>query len=103
MSRVHVIALITAKPGKRDEVLAMFKANVPAVLAEDGCIEYGATIDCADAGFATKYGDDTFVVVEKWASIKALGAHATSPHMKEYGAKTKDLLADRVIHVMSDA
>lgn len=103
MSRVHVIAVITTKPGKRDEVLAMFKANVPAVLAEDGCIEYGATVDCADAGFATKYGDDTFVVVEKWASLKALGAHAASPHMKEYGAKTKDLLADRVIHVMSDA
>jgi quinol monooxygenase YgiN len=103
MSRVHVIAVITTKPGKRDEVLSMFKANVPAVLAEDGCIEYGATVDCGDAGFATKYGDDSFVVVEKWASLAALGAHAASSHMKAYGAKTKDLLADRVIHVMSDA
>ena len=45
MSRVHVIAVITAKPGKRSEVLAHFKANVPAVHAEDGCIEYGATVD----------------------------------------------------------
>jgi len=103
MSRVHVIAVITAKPGKRDEVLAAFRANVPAVLEEDGCIEYGATVDCAEAGFATKFGDDTFVVVEKWASLKALGAHAASPHMKAYGAKTKDLLENRVIHVMSDA
>lgn len=103
MSRVHVIAVITTKPGKREEVLNLFRANVPAVLAEDGCIEYGATVDCADAGFAAKYGDDTFVVIEKWASLDALAAHAASPHMKEYGAKTKDLLADRVIHVMSDA
>ncbi|MCA8926876.1 MAG: antibiotic biosynthesis monooxygenase [Alphaproteobacteria bacterium] len=103
MSRVHVIAVITTKPGKRQEVLDLFRANVPAVKAEDGCLEYGATVDCADAGFAAKYGDDTFVVVEKWASLAALGAHAASPHMKAYGAKTKDLLADRVIHVMSDA
>ena len=56
MSRVHVIAVITTKVGKRDEVLKHFKANVPAVLAEDGCIEYGATIDCANADFAAKYG-----------------------------------------------
>lgn len=103
MSRVHVIAVITAKPGKRAEVLKHFQANVPAVLGEDGCLEYGATVDCPDAGFAAKYGDDTFVVIEKWASMDALAAHAASPHMKEYGAKTKDLLAERVIHVMSDA
>lgn len=103
MSRVHVIAVITAKPGKRDEVLANFKANVPAVLAEDGCIEYGATVDCAEAGFAAKMGDDAFVVVEKWASLDALKAHAVAPHMKAYAEKNKDLLADRKVHVMSDA
>lgn len=103
MSRVHVLAVITTKPGMRDQVLGLFRANVPAVLAEDGCIEYGATIDCAEAGFAAKYGDDSFVVVEKWESMAALGAHATSPHMKAYGASTKEMLADRVIHVMSDA
>jgi quinol monooxygenase YgiN len=103
MSRVHVIAVITTKPGKRDEVLGLFKANVPAVHAEDGCLEYGATIDCADAGFAARYGDDTFVVVEKWASLDHLKAHGASDHMKAYGAKTKDLLADRAVYVMSDA
>lgn len=103
MSRVHVIAVITAHPGKRDEVLGHFKANVPAVQAEDGCIEYGATVDCEGVGFATPFGGDSFVVVEKWASLDALKAHAASPHMKAYGAKTKDLLADRKVHVMSDA
>jgi quinol monooxygenase YgiN len=103
MSRVHVLAVITTKPGKRAEVLNLFRTNVPNVLAEDGCIEYGATVDCADAGFATPYGADTFVVVEKWESLAALGAHSAAPHMKAYGASTKDMLADRVIHVMSDA
>ena len=42
---IHVIAVITAKPGKRDEILGHFRANVPAVQAEKGCIEYGATVD----------------------------------------------------------
>ena len=103
MSRVHVIAIITARPGKREEVLANFNANVPAVHAEDGCIEYGAVIDCEGIGFAKAFGPDTFLVVEKWASLKHLRAHAVAPHMKAYSEKNKDLLADRTIHVMSDA
>ena len=99
---IHVIAVITAKPGKRDEVLKHFRANVPAVRAENGCIEYGAAIDAEPAlPIQTKYGPDTIVVVEKWESMDALKAHAAAPHMKEYGAKTKDLLASRVIHILS--
>jgi quinol monooxygenase YgiN len=99
---IHVLALITTKSGKRDEVLDAFRANVPAVHAEEGCIEYGATVDAAGVGaFQTQLGADTFVVVEKWASVEALKAHAASPHMAAYGAKTKDLLAARVIHVLS--
>ena len=99
---VHVIAVITTNPGQRAAVLDLFNANVPAVLAEDGCIEYGAAIDTPDAGpFQTAYGADTFVVIEKWASMAALMAHAGAPHMKTYGAATKDMLADRKIHILS--
>ena len=104
MTMVHVIAVITTKPGMRNKVLDLFRANVPAVKNEDGCIEYGATVDAEGVGtFQKRYGDDTFVVIEKWSSLDHLKAHAASDHMKEYGAKTKDLLADRVIHVMSSA
>lgn len=102
MSVVHVIAVITTKPGQRAEVLELFNANVPAVLAEDGCIAYEATVDTENAGpFQTEFGSDTFVVVEKWESLAALGAHAASDHMKAYGARTKDMLADRKIHILS--
>jgi len=101
---IHVIAVITAKPGKRDEVLNHFRANVPAVRAERGCIEYGAALDADPAlPVQTKYGPDTFVVVEKWESMDALKAHAGAPHMAAYGAKTKELLANRVIHILSPA
>ena len=44
---------------------------------------------------------DTFVVVEKWESLDALKAHAAAPHMAAYAAKVKDMIASRVIHVLS--
>ncbi len=104
MSMVHVVAIITAKPGLRDEILTAFRANVPTVRAEDGCIEYGATIDTEGVGaLQTPFGDDTFVVVEKWASLAALKAHAAAPHMAAYGASVKDMIASRVIRVLSPA
>ena len=99
---IHVIAIITAKPGKREDVLAAFRANMPAVHAEEGCIEYGPAID-ASTGTPAKFGEDSFVVIEKWASAVHLKAHAASPHMKAYGEKTRDLLADRKIHVLEPA
>jgi len=99
---IHVVAVITAKPGKRDEILGHFRANVPAVRAEKGCIEYGAAVDAANAlPFQTKWGDDSFLVIEKWESMDALKAHAAAPHMAAYGAKTKELIAKRVIHILS--
>src|SRR5579863_7723830 len=99
---IQVLAIITTKPGKRDEVLAAFRANMPAVHAEAGCIEYGPVID-AEGGAGAKFGADTFVVIEKWESLDHLGAHARSPHMAAYAAKTRDLLANREIHVCSPA
>ena len=104
MSVVHVVAIITTKPGMRDEVLRAFHANIPNVHAEDGCIEYGPTIDTiGGGGIQTELGPDTFIVIEKWESLEHLKAHAAAPHMAEYAAKVKDLLFDRVIHVLSPA
>ena len=99
---VHVIAIITAKPGQREDILAAARANIPAVRAEDGCIEYNLALDAEGMGsFQTKFGPDTFVFVEKWRDANALKAHATAPHMAAYSAKVKDLIASRVIHVLS--
>ncbi len=101
---IHVLALITTLPGQRESVLAEFRANMPAVHAEEGFIEYGPAVDAEGAGaIQTPLGPDTFCVIEKWASMDALRAHSKSAHMATYGAKVKAMLASRVIHVLAPA
>src|SRR6202048_3484480 len=101
---IHVVAIIPAKSGMRDAILKEFHANMPAVHAEKGCIEYGPAIDAEGIGsFQTKFGPDPFVVMEKGESPEALRAHGTSPHMSAYAAKTREMIASRVIHVLQPA
>jgi quinol monooxygenase YgiN len=98
---IHVLAVITAKPGMRDKILEQFRANMPAVHAEKGCIEYGPAIDAA--GSPASFGADTFVVIEKWETMDDLKAHAAAPHMAAYSAKVRDMVAERKIHIMAPA
>ena len=42
---IFVLASIQVRPGKLPAFLERFKANVPNVINEDGCIEYIPTID----------------------------------------------------------
>ena len=101
---IHVIAVVTAKPGMRGAILAVFNANIPAVRAEQGCLEYGPATDADGIGpLQTPLGPDTFMVIEKWESVEALKAHAAAPHMAAYGAKTRDMIASRAIHVLAPA
>lgn len=101
---IHVVAVIAAKPGQREKILQAFHANIPAVKAEQGCIEYGPVVDAENAlAFQTRVGPDTFLVVEKWESMDALKAHAAAPHMAAYSAKVKELVASRTIHILQPA
>lgn len=100
---VHLIAFITAHPGKRAELLKAFHTLIPTVRAEAGCIEYAPVVDIEGfSEFTTPLGPDTYAVIEKWASPDALRAHGAAPHMKEYGAKHQHLIAKRVLHVLTD-
>jgi quinol monooxygenase YgiN len=101
---IHVVAIITAKPGQREALLGLFRANMPAVLAEDGCIEYGPVVDVPDFGpVQTPVGPDTFLVIEKWETAEALKAHGAAPHMVAYGKASRELIASRTIHVLAPA
>lgn len=98
---IHVVAVITTQPGQRSKVLQAFNANAVTVRAEAGCIEYVATVDARGMPASPgSFGEDTFVVVEKWADLASLQAHAAAPHMKAYAAQVKELTAKRLIHVL---
>ncbi|MEM9433140.1 MAG: putative quinol monooxygenase [Pseudomonadota bacterium] len=95
---VYVMAVLTAKPGRRAEILSAFAENLPAVLAEDGCVTYVPAID--HPGSTAPQGDDVIVVVEEWSSADHLEAHRTAPHMVAFGERVGPLLANRAIHVL---
>lgn len=97
---IHVVAIITAKPGKRDELLAEFNQVVPLVHQENGCIEYQPVTDTEQTGSQAKIGSDAYMVIEKWESMDDLRAHAASDHMSEYGKRTQHLVEDRKVYVL---
>jgi len=89
---IHVIATIEVKPERFEEFLDIFRANIPAVLAEDGCIRYELTVDDPDSSkLDITPRDNVATVVEAWESIEALTAHMQAPHMKTFFQNTEDL------------
>jgi quinol monooxygenase YgiN len=101
---IYVIATIDLAPGTRSAFLAEFNKNLAAVRAEDGCIAYAPAID-AETGFPTQFktGPDRVTVMEQWASVDALKAHAVAPHMKTYRAATKEFVVGMELRVLSPA
>lgn len=98
---IHVLAIITAHPGKRTQLLELFQSVVPTVREEHGCIEYGVAVDVPGADPA--FGPDTYVVVEKWENLETLKAHSVAPHMKAFGEAAGGLIAKRAVHVLQPA
>ncbi len=95
---IHVVAIITTQPGQREAVLSEFRAIVPLVHEEEGCIEYGPAVDVV--GVRDNFGPDVFVVIEKWSGTDALAAHAEAPHMVAYGERVKAMVARQAVHVL---
>ena len=98
---IHVIATIELNSGRRDDFLAEFRNIVPTVRDEDGCLEYGPTVDLETTiGVQPPLRGDVVTVVEKWENLEALEAHLIAPHMLEYRAKVKDLVQQTIVHVL---
>ena len=87
---IHVIASIRVRGGQRSAFLEIFKANVPNVREEKGCIAYFPTVDI-DADLAPQSLDETIVtIIETWENVAALRDHLNAPHMLSYKEKVKD-------------
>jgi quinol monooxygenase YgiN len=98
---IHLIAIVTAKQGRRSELLQLVQANAAMVRDEIGCIEYSPVVDAPSS--TDHYGEDTFLVIEKWHDEAALAAHRAAPHMLAYAAAAKEFIENRVIHLLRAA
>lgn len=100
---IHVLASVNVKPGRRADFLAIFKANIPAVLAEKGCIEYGPAVDLPTGMPPQELNADLVTIIEKWESLEDLQIHLQAPHMAAYREKVKDLVAGVSLKVLQPA
>jgi quinol monooxygenase YgiN len=79
---VVVTAVFHPAPGRKDDLVEAFRATIPGVHAEAGCLLY-AIHDAADG---------TITMIEKWESVADLDAHGSGAAVAALGAATKDLL-----------
>ncbi|MFR9805101.1 putative quinol monooxygenase [Pseudonocardia sp. RS010] len=84
---VVVVATLVPLPGREAEVEAVLREAVPATHAQDaGCELY--------ALHRSVRGKEGFVMIEKWASAEALGAHGAGPAFAALSAGLDGLLAE---------
>lgn len=100
---IHVIASIHIKEGRKMEFMDIFKANIPQVLGEKGCIEYVPTVDIPTGLAAQELNGDVVTIVEKWDDLDALRAHMAVPHMQAYHTKVKDIVEKVTVKVLKRA
>ncbi|MCA9146043.1 MAG: antibiotic biosynthesis monooxygenase [Planctomycetales bacterium] len=101
---IYVIATVEVATDKRDQFIAAFLANVPNVLAEEGCIEYQPTVDLAtEIPVQPAERTNVVTVVEKWESLATLKAHLVAPHMVSYRETVKHLVKNVSIQVLEPA
>jgi len=101
---IHVIATITIADGQRDKFLEEFRKIIEPVRAEQGCIEYGPTVDAkTDISIQSLAGENSVTVIEKWEDAEALKAHFVVSHMVEYKERVADLVTDTKIEIFESA
>ncbi|MBB5192604.1 quinol monooxygenase YgiN [Silvimonas terrae] len=98
-----VIAIIKARPGQRDNLVAQFAQITPAVLQEEGCMAYAPLVDAVTQAAFQTTSPDTVFMLEQWASVEHLQAHMHAPHMLTYREATKDMVESASIHILNPA
>ncbi|MGA8987579.1 putative quinol monooxygenase [Aeromicrobium sp.] len=71
---IHVVAVITAKPGSQDVVRDALTALVAPTRDESGCIAYVLSESSVAPG--------TFITVEEWEGPENLDSHLETPHVQ---------------------
>jgi quinol monooxygenase YgiN len=97
---IQVIASIELNDNCRDDFLEIFKGNVPAVKAEDGCISYTPTVDIDSGMEIQDVNSNVVTIIEAWESLEHLHAHLKAPHMDSYREKVKGMVKSVSLKVL---
>ena len=101
---IHVIATIEIAQGRRDDFLTEFHRIVPQVRDEDGCLDYGPTVDIeTNLEAQPDVREDVVTIVERWESLEHLESHLVAPHMIEYRVRVKDIVIKAVLRILEPA
>jgi len=99
---ISVIASVRVKPGRIADFLDIFKAVMPEVRKERGCIEYFPAVD-VDAKLPPQVIDEYVVtIIEKWENLKALRDHLGAHHMMTYREKVKNIVEAVSLKVLQE-
>lgn len=91
MTSVKIVAILTARAGKTDELRALLDGMAAPSRAEPGNLRYDIWRDRDDPG--------RFVLDELYVDGAAVTAHRATPHFKRYVAVIEDL-AERTAIVL---
>jgi quinol monooxygenase YgiN len=91
MAGVKIVAVLTAKAGKADELRQLLDGMLAPSRAEAGCLRYDLWRDQANA--------ERFVLDELYVDDAAIAAHKETAHFRDYLAKIADL-AERTAFVV---
>ena len=88
---VKIVAILTARPGKADDLQALLSGMLAPSRAEPGNLRYDLWRDQADPV--------RFVLDELYTDNAAIAAHRATPHFQDYLARIGDL-AERTALVL---
>ena len=77
---ITVVAKLPIKEGKMEEALGEFKGLMSKVAKEEGTVLYSLNKE--------KSNPNTLVVVEQYKDKDAFNLHSSTPHFKEFFAKS---------------
>ena len=81
---IRVVARITVKPGKEDQVKSALSSLVEPTRQESGCLHYELLQNSSDSA--------EFVLLEEWETQAALDSHSAASHTKTVEAAVENFL-----------
>lgn len=88
---VKIVAVLTAKAGKAEALLALLDGMLAPSRAEQGCLRYDLWRDQANP--------ERFVLDELYVDDAAIGAHKDTAHFRDYLTRVGEL-AERSAYVL---